>query len=124
MAQSTNTSSSRLFVSMAASGGEGGIAVFNLDCATGPTKAPSPSPTQAPAVSPSPSTVSPTQAPVVLPCPAPSAISTPVPTLLSTVPELVEARLAAAVNGVDISFELGPGSSGDGWAWHSPNLPP
>lgn len=116
MAQSTNTSSSRLFVSMAASGGEGGIAVFNLDCATGPTKAPSPSPTQAPAVSPSPSTVSPTQAPVVLPSPAPSAIS--------TVPELVEARLAAAVNGVDVSFELGPGSSGDGWAWHSPNLPP
>lgn len=92
MAQSTNTSSSRLFVSMAAAAGEGGIAVFSLACSTGSTtKEPSPAPTQAPTV------------------------STSVPTALSTAPQLVEARLAAAVNGVDVSFEPGIGSSGSRW---------
>lgn len=96
MTRSTDTGSSRIFVSMAAAGGEGGIAVFNLTCSTS-TEAPLPSPTPSPAVSPS---------------PAPSALSTPAPTAPSTVPELVEARLAAAVNGVDVTFEPGPGSSG------------
>lgn len=46
------------------------------------------------------------------PSPAPSAVLTPAPTTLSMVPELVEARLAAAVHGVDLIFEPGWGSSG------------
>ena len=47
------------------------------------------------------------------PTQSPTLVPTPGPTMLSTVPELVEARLAAAAQGVDLVFEPGRGSSGD-----------
>ncbi|CAM9196214.1 unnamed protein product, partial [Ectocarpus sp. 8 AP-2014] len=81
----------RLFVSTADGNGGGGIVVFNHVC---PTAAPSPSPSPAPVVT-------------------PTSVPNSSPTLpLSTVPELVEARLAAAVHGVNVVFEPGPGSLG------------
>ncbi|CAM9632430.1 unnamed protein product [Ectocarpus sp. 6 AP-2014] len=95
----------RLFVSTADSNGGGGIVVFNHVC---PTAAPSPSPSPAPVATTAPSP-SPSPAPVVTPTSVPNSS----PTLpLSTVPELVEARLAAAVHGVNMVFEPGPGSLG------------
>lgn len=58
--------------------------------------------------------------PTVSPSPAPSSVpETRVPaaspTILSTVPELVEARLAATVSGIDLVFEPGRGSAGTVW---------
>ncbi|CAM9843656.1 unnamed protein product, partial [Ectocarpus sp. 4 AP-2014] len=77
-------STDRLFVSMADDTYHGAIVVFNPVCYTAaPTPSPSPAPTSAP--------------------------STTVP---STRPELVEARLAAAIRGVDIVFNPGPRSLG------------
>ncbi|CAM9773342.1 unnamed protein product [Scytosiphon promiscuus] len=86
-----------------------------------PTLAPSPGPTLPPTPAPTPG---PTPAPSQVPSPAPSTVPTPAPTEAPTlpptpapttpfmVPQLVEARLAAAVHGVDIVFEPGPGSTG------------
>lgn len=74
-----------------------------------PVPARSPSPTSQPTTSPSPV---PSPAPTQSPSPAPSGVTTPAPTILPTVPELVEARLAAAVHGIDLIFEPGQGSSG------------
>ncbi|CBJ26666.1 IPT/TIG domain-containing protein [Ectocarpus siliculosus] len=53
-----------------------------------------------------------TAAPTPSPSPAPTSVPTPSPTVPSTRPELVEARLAAAVHGVDIVFNPGPWSLG------------
>eukprot|EP00903_Cladosiphon_okamuranus_P011441 g10779.t1 len=56
--------------------------------------------------------IRPSPAPTLPPSPASIGVPTMAPTVPSTVPELVEAKLAAAVHGVDISFEPGPGGSG------------
>ncbi|CAM9387892.1 unnamed protein product, partial [Ectocarpus sp. 12 AP-2014] len=77
-------STDRLFVSMADDTYHSAIVVFNPVCYTAaPTPSPSPAPTSAPS-----------------------------PTVQSTRPELVEARLAAAIHGVDIVFNPGPWSLG------------
>lgn len=75
----------KLFVSMASADGNGGLVILDVICV--------------------PVTPAPTPAPVT---PAP----TDAPTMPSMVPELVEVRLAAAVHGVDLVFELGLRSSG------------
>lgn len=79
----------KLFVSMASGDGDdkgnGGLVVLDVVCVPA-TPAPTPAPTT----------------------PHPTAA----PTIPSMVPELVEVRLAAAVHGIDIVFELGLGSSG------------
>ncbi|CAM9572666.1 unnamed protein product [Scytosiphon promiscuus] len=74
----------------------------------GPAPTPAPTMDVTPAPSPGPSTSS-TAPPQTAP---PTPTHTSEPTVVSTVPELVEARLAAALHGVDLLFEPGPGSLG------------
>lgn len=82
------------------------------------TPAPTLSLTPGPLQTPAPTLATPVPSSTLGPTPFPSAsgdtttIPTPAPTALSTMPELVEARMAAAVAGVDLVFEAGSGGSG------------
>lgn len=86
-----------------------------VQCTTpAPTLPLTPGPLQTPA----PTLATPAPSSTLGPTPFPSAsgdpttIPTPAPTALSTMPEIVEARMAAAVAGVDLVFETGRGGSG------------
>lgn len=85
----------------------GRSSVATQQCTTTPAPTPSPSlaPTPAPTLAPTPQ---PTRGPLLPPTPSPTAS----PTKASTMVVLLEARLAAAVEGVDLVFELRSGSSG------------